>query len=621
MFDTSSLLTRRLSCALLLGLLMATAARANEFTYQGHLNEAGMPATGLFDLRFRLHDASMGGNLLGTHEILSVTVANGLFTVTLDFGSGAFDGSERHLEVAVRPAGGGAYTTLAPRNAITPAPEAINSIRAISADESHDLSALCTECVKNEHIESVDGSKITGTIPGGTLPTDSPSYIQNTTTLQQAPANFNIEGVGKALEFDADRYEIGGITVLRVRNDRNTFVGQFSGPPNGGQDNSFFGEFAGFNTIGQDNSFFGSSTGQATTTGNFNSFFGSLAGRNNSTGVSNTFVGYEAGRFNTTASHNAFFGNAAGKANTTATGNAFFGSTAGEFTTTGGFNSFFGYLAGRLNVGGMNNAFVGAGAGDSNTEGDNNCFFGLNAGTGNTDGNNNTFLGYHAGQATTTGSNNTFVGYRPGTSNQTGSNNTLLGADANFGGATPTNLSFATAIGAGATVDASNTLVIGRNLDRVEIRGTLKYSGVPAQGATDLCRNANLEVGTCSSSIRFKTNIQDYSAGLELVSQLRPVSFTWMDGGAPAIGLIAEEVDEVEPLLTWKDADGQVEGVAYKGITVVLLNAIMEQQAQIQAQQELIEQQQRRLDALERKIDGTIINDNGGVALTAISGG
>ncbi len=617
MTNRSSLNRKPLLWAPLLGVLAAGVALANEFTYQGVLNDGGSPATGLYDLQFKLYDAPMGGNVLATQENLGVTVIGGLFTVILNFGSEVFDGSERHIEVCVRPGGGGGYTLLEPRNSIGTYPYSINSIRAASADQAHDLSALCVtnNCVKDEHIESVDGGKITGTIPGGSLPNDSPSYIQNTTTQQAA--NFRIDGTGTADILNVDtQYNLGFLRVLGTNpSGSSLYVGLNAGTANTGDFNSFFGTSAGAdNTTGSRNSFFGHTAGQHNTTGQSNSFFGVEAGESTTTGGSNTFVGSRAGFSNTTAPLNSFFGFEAGEANTTATGNAFFGATAGESNTTGGFNSFFGYLSGRLNVGGMNNAFFGAAAGQNNTGGGKNCFLGVNAGLVNTDGENNTFLGYSAGQSTSTGSNNTFVGYRPGSANQTGSNNTLLGADANFGGATPTNLSFATAIGAGTSVSSSNTVVLGRSADVVNISGTLKYSGTPAQGAIDLCRNANLEVGTCSSSIRYKTNVQDYYAGLELVSQLRPVSFTWIDGGMPAIGLIAEEVDAVEPLLTWKDADGQVEGVAYKGVTVVLLNAVMEQQAQIDEQRRLLEQQQRQIDHLLSAIDGTIITDEIGEA-------
>ena len=85
----------------------------------------------------------------------------------------------------------------------------------------------------------------------------------------------------------------------------------------------------------------------------------------------------------------------------------------------------------------------------------------------------------------------------------------------------------------------------------------------------------------CSSSLRYKTDIAPFSSGLDLVARLRPIAFTWKEGGARDLGLGAEEVAAIEPLLVTRNASGQVEGVKYDRVAVVLLNAVKEQQAQI----------------------------------------
>src|SRR5207247_1295137 len=83
-----------------LGLLMAACvttavAQGTAFTYQGRLDKAGAPTTGLFDFQFGLYDAPTGGNLLSSEDLDGVPVTNGLFTVTLDFGANAFNGQAR----------------------------------------------------------------------------------------------------------------------------------------------------------------------------------------------------------------------------------------------------------------------------------------------------------------------------------------------------------------------------------------------------------------------------------------------------------------------------------------------------------------------------------------------
>lgn len=125
--------------------------------------------------------------------------------------------------------------------------------------------------------------------------------------------------------------------------------------------------------------------------------------------------------------------------------------------------------------------------------------------------------------------------------------------------------------------------------------GTLtvqNLGGTP--GVSALCAtNTNL-VKFCSSSGRYKTNISEFHPGLDLIRKLRPVSFNWKDGGMADMGLVAEEVAAAEPLLSTTNASGQVEGVKYDRVGVVLINAVKEQQEQIEAQN-------TRIEALERQ--------------------
>ena len=107
-------------------LLSTGCAQGAAFTYQGRLNAGGNEANGVYDLRFALYDADGNTQAVGGPVTNSaVGISNGLFAVVVDFGAGVFDGNPRWLEVAVRTNGGCDFLTLAPRQALTPAPYAL----------------------------------------------------------------------------------------------------------------------------------------------------------------------------------------------------------------------------------------------------------------------------------------------------------------------------------------------------------------------------------------------------------------------------------------------------------------------------------------------------------------
>ena len=125
--------------ALLLGwsLLVAQPVLAqgvgSAFTYQGELRTGGNPATGSFDMEYRLYDSLAGSSQVGPVVTRNaVAVANGLFSVPLDFGPAQFAGERQWLEVRIRPAGGGAFETLAPRTEVTAAPYALGAVAALA---------------------------------------------------------------------------------------------------------------------------------------------------------------------------------------------------------------------------------------------------------------------------------------------------------------------------------------------------------------------------------------------------------------------------------------------------------------------------------------------------------
>ena len=121
---------------IMLGAVAVAAAAgpsSTAFTYQGELKQGGELAQGVFDLSLELYDQPTGGNLLGRVTLPAGEVRDGAFTVVVDFGlplPGC--GVERFLETHVRPAGGGEYTRLSPRQPLKSGPTARSTARSPS---------------------------------------------------------------------------------------------------------------------------------------------------------------------------------------------------------------------------------------------------------------------------------------------------------------------------------------------------------------------------------------------------------------------------------------------------------------------------------------------------------
>ena len=108
----------------------------------------------------------------------------------------------------------------------------------------------------------------------------------------------------------------------------------------------------------------------------------------------------------------------------------------------------------------------------------------------------------------------------------------------------------------------------------------------------------------CSaSSARYKQNIFGLRLGLDVVRRLHPVSFTWKEDGQRDLGLVAEAVNRVEPLLVTHNVRGEVEGVRYDRLGVVLVNAVKEQQLQIEAQQKQIKEQNELIKKQQTEVE------------------
>lgn len=128
---------------------------------------------------------------------------------------------------------------------------------------------------------------------------------------------------------------------------------------------------------------------------------------------------------------------------------------------------------------------------------------------------------------------------------------------------------------------------------------------VSNSGGPTLCASTSTNrVGLCSSSLRYKTKVHSFRSGLDVVNRLRPISFTWKESAMHDVGLAAEEVDKVAPLLTFRNNNGEVEGVKYNLLSAVFINAFKEQQEQIYQQQDQLKQQRSLIEQ-----QAVLIND------------
>jgi hypothetical protein len=217
------------------------------------------------------------------------------------------------------------------------------------------------------------------------------------------------------------------------------------------------------------------------------------------------------------------------------------------------------------------------------TSGYGNTAVGVTALYTNATGNYNTASGVQALYSNTTGSENTAFGAGALNSSTTGDDLTCIGFDCTAGA---DDLSNATAIGAHAVVGESNALVLG---------GTGKYAvkvGIGTANPSNILTIAQgaghpLSDGWATfSSRRWKTNIQTLYGALAKVEQLRGVSYDLKANGQHELGVIAEEVGAVVPeVVTWEKNGKDAQSVDYGRLTALLIEAMKEQQREIQQQQ------------------------------------
>jgi uncharacterized coiled-coil protein SlyX len=423
-------------------------------------------------------------------------------------------------------------------------------------------------------------------------------------------------------------------------------------PPDGGYPNfnTAEGQNALFSlTTGQWNTALGAFTLWKNTDGSYNTAVGTAAllfnvgDQSAEEGIKNTAVGAAALLLNTTGSENtavgvdALLNNTIGSSNTATgafalnknTGNV--NTATGAFAlfnnTDGGANTATGVNALSNNTSGYQNTATGYAALASNTTGDDNTANGVDALASNTIGGLNTAVGFFALSFNTTGSSNTAMGYQALLGTTTGSENTAVGAYAldSHNGTGNTALGFFA--GAGFST-GDNNIAIGYNvfgvagesntirIGNADITDTY-ISGISgttvASGAAVLVDSSG-HLGTLTSSKRFKEEIRPMNKTSEAIFSLEPVTFRYTKEidphRTPQLGLVAEDVEKVNPDLVVRDKEGKAYSVRYDQVNAMLLNEFLKEHRKVAEQESTITQ----LKSTVTKQDAAMIDLNSTVA-------
>jgi hypothetical protein len=610
-----------------LGLLVVTTlnpdlpvrAQGTAFSYQGNLQDGGHAASGSYDLTFTVFDALTGGSVVaGPATNSAVGISNGLFAVTLDFGSSAFRlGAARWLEIGARTNGAAGFATLSPRQKFLATPYAITAGNLTGTVGNSQLA--------NNSLAVNAGAGLGG---GGVVPLGGSTTLSNLGVISvTGDADITATTIGGAVTLgdtgtNADvpgtlvkRDAAGSFAAANITLDGNLNLPATS--PTAGAIYS-----AGVPLVqrfGNNNFFAGYGAGNFTMTGAFNTGVGYQALAGNVSGDGNAAFGLNALLSNTSGSHNTAGGLDALVSNTQASDNAAFGSYALQNNTFGNWNTAVGSESLSFNTNGGNNTAVGFQSMQDNRSGNDNVGVGVDALQNNTTGGANTAVGTSALLDNTTGFYSTALGQSALQSANSGGNNTALGAFASWKLTTGTG-NIAIGVNAGQAIvtgsndidigndgfgDESNAIRIGTTSHTKAVMGGI-YGAVVATGGTPVYVNPSGLLGTATSSARFKQAIRSMGDASDALLALRPVTFTYKPdldpAGTPQFGLVAEEVEKVDPDLVVRDAKGQLYSVRYDAVNAMLLNEFLKEHRRVEAQSSEISELKARLERLEKLV-------------------
>jgi Chaperone of endosialidase len=331
------------------------------------------------------------------------------------------------------------------------------------------------------------------------------------------------------------------------------------------------------------------------TSGTFNTAVGLLS-----------LSGLKEGKFNTGLGAGTLLSNVA--AENTATGaGALLSNTTGELNTANGAFALFSNTEGTSNTAsgervlfsntvGSNNAATGANALGNNTVGSDNTADGASALVNNVTGNSNMANGASALGNNVGGNFNTANGANALLNNTTGNNNIALGFSAGDNLTTGDNN---IDIGAEGVADESNTIRIGTNQRGTFIAGIRGATTANANAIPVLIDSVG-QLGTLSSSRRFKKDIKPMNETSEAILALKPVTFHYKNdnSGTPQFGLIAEEVAEANPDLVMRDDHGEIYTVRYEAVNAMLLNEFLKENRKNEEQEKTIAELRSGMTAL-----------------------
>ena len=312
-------------------------------------------------------------------------------------------------------------------------------------------------------------------------------------------------------------------------------------------------------------------------------------------GTYNTALGWASLGFNVTGNFNTGVG-AATLLNNTADNNTATGAGALLSNTTGTQNTADGAFALSSNTGGDNNTANGLQALRDNTTGNGNIAIGELALQHNTHGSLNVAVGVASLVSNTTGESNTAVG-NGALQDATGSNNTAIGDSAGLDQST----------GSGNVYIGSGINGVAGESDTCRIKSI--FGQTAANGSAVFITSGN-KLGTDTSSKRFKDDIKPMDQASEALLALKPVTFRYKKEIDPdrksQLGLVAEDVEKVNPNLVVRDKEGKAYSVRYDQVNAMLLNEFLKEHRKVDAQEHKIGEQEATISELKKDLQTVV---------------